>query len=664
MHEAAHTGRSVNRTKHPPSPGRPTTLPILRNTALSTLSRLLLALAFAPAALASSNYTTPYTIKTISGLVGLAGVANGQGTIALFQTPSGIAVDSAGNVYVSDTGNSTIRKITPTGLVSTLAGSPGVIGGQDGTGAAAQFGAPTGIAVDGAGNLYVADSFLNTIRKVTPAGVVTTIAGTPRITGHADGTGPAAQFNQPSGIGVDGNGNVYVADTNNDTVRKVTPAGVVTTVAGLAGVSGSANGSGSTARFNLPDGLVSDANGNLFVADQNEIIRTVSAAGAVASFAGSVSDAGSSDGAGSAALFYNPTGLALDALGNLYVADSYNDIIRMVAPSGVTTTLAGRVSTQGSADGTGTTALFDGPAAVAVDGSGNLYVADTFNDTIREGSVAASDGSPPRLINISTRGQVGTGANILIPGFAVAGAGQETLLIRGVGPSLGQFNISGTLLPVPVLTVFDSSGKVIASNKGWGSAATSPPIVAAETAVGAFLLGDNTSDCALILTLTAGTYTAQISSGDGSAGIALAEVYEMASTGPRLTNISTRALVGTGNNVLIPGFVISGSGKLNLLLRADGPALSQFGLTGVLAQPELLVFDTTEDTVGSDTGWGTSLNAAEIAAAATTVGAFALPQNSADSATILSLSPGSYTMEVTGSTGGSGVALAEIYELP
>jgi len=638
--------------------------PILPDLTVPSLYRLLLALALAPAAFASSNYTTPYTIKTLSGVAGLAGTANGQGTIALFQTPSGIAADSAGNVYVADTGNSVIRKITPAGLVSTLAGTPGVVGGQDGTGAAAQFGAPTGIAADAGGNLYVADSFLNTIRKVTPAGVVTTIAGTPRITGHADGTGAAAQFNQPSGIGVDASGNIYVADTNNDTIRRVTPAGVVSTVAGTAGVSGSANGSGPAALFNLPDGIVSDPDGNLYVADQNEVIRAVSKAGVVTSFVGSVGAAGSADGAGPEALFYNPTGLALDAIGNLYVADSYNDVIRMVSPNGVTTTLAGRVSTQGSADGTGTTAFFNGPTAVAVDGNGNLYVADTFNDTIREGTVAASDGSPPRLINISTRGQVGTGANVLIPGFAVAGAGQETLLIRGVGPSLGQFNISGTLLPVPVLTVFDSTGKVIAANSGWGSAGTSPQIVAAETSVGAFLLGDNTSDCALILTVPAGTYTAQISSGDGSTGIALAEVYEMSSTGPRLTNISTRALVGTGNNVLIPGFVISGSGKLNLLLRADGPALAQFGLAGTLAQPQLLVFDTADNTVGSDTGWGTNLNADEIAAAATTVGAFPLPENSADSATLLSLSPGSYTMEVTGQAGGTGVALAEVYQLP
>jgi sugar lactone lactonase YvrE len=627
-------------------------------------SRLLLSLALVPAAFASSNYTTPYTIKTISGVPGLAGTANGQGTIALFQTPSGIAVDSAGNVYVADTGNSVIRKITPAGLVSTLAGTPGIIGGQDGTGAAAQFGAPTGIAADAGGNLYVADSFLNTIRKVTPAGVVTTIAGTPRITGHADGTGSAAQFNQPSGIGVDSGGNVYVADTNNDTIRRITPAGVVSTVAGTAGVSGSADGSGSAALFNLPDGIVSDPDGNLYVADQNEVIRAVSKAGVVTSFVGSVAAAGSADGAGPEALFYNPTGLALDAIGNLYVTDSYNDVIRMVSPNGVTSTLAGRVSTQGSADGTGTTALFNGPTAVAVDGNGNLYVADTFNDTIREGAVAASDGSPPRLINISTRGQVGVGANVLIPGFAVAGAGLETLLIRGVGPSLGQFTISGTLLPVPVLTVFDSTGKIIAANSGWGSAATSPQIVAAETSVGAFLLGDNTSDCALILTVPAGTYTAQISSGDGSTGIALAEVYEMSSSGPRLTNISTRGLVGTGNNVLIPGFVISGSGKLDLLLRADGPALAQFKLAGTLAQPELLVFDTTDNTVGSDTGWSTNLNADEIAAAAVAVGAFPLPVNSADSATLLSLSPGSYTMEVTGASGGSGIALAEVYELP
>jgi sugar lactone lactonase YvrE len=648
----------------PPSPGgKPLTLPNLPLRLVSLLLACAAAVALAPQASASSNYTTPFTIKTIAGLQGLAGTANGQGTIALFSVPSGIAVDSSGNVYVADTGNATIRKITASGLVSTFAGSPGSIGGQDGTGTAAQFGAPVGLAIDASGNLYVSDSLLNTIRKVTPAGVVTTIAGTPRVNGHADGTGPSAQFSQPGALGVDGNGNIYVADTNNDTVRKITAAGVVTTLAGLAGSPGTANGSGSTARFEGPDGLTSDSSGTLYVSDLSETIRTVSPAGVVSTFVGDTGDAGSGDGVGTAALFYQPTGMALDSLGNLYVTDSYNDTIRMVAPNGVSTTLAGRVSTQGSADGTGTTALFNGPTGITVDATGHLFISDTFNDTIREGTVADAGSSPPRLINISTRAQVGSGANILIPGFVIAGTGQETLLIRADGPSLGEFNVTG-VLSVPVLTVFDSTGKAIASNKGWGSAVASPQLVAAAAAVGAFPLADNSTDCALVITLPPGSYTAQISSGDGTTGVALAEVYEMASTGTRLSNISTRAMVGTGSNVLIPGFVISGSGKENLLLRADGPSLAQFNVNGVLQQPVLLVVDSTQSTIDADTGWGTNLNAADIATAAANVGAFSFPAGSADSATLISLSPGSYTMEIFGVNNTTGVALAEVYELP
>jgi sugar lactone lactonase YvrE len=617
----------------------------------------------APISQAASYYTTPYTFTTIAGVAGLAGFADGQGTIALLNSPSGIAVDGSGNLYVADSGSATIRKITASGAVTTLAGTAGTIGHQDGTGASAQFGYPFGAAVDGSGNVYVSDSEFNTIRKITPAGVVTTLAGTAGITGHADGTGPSAQFDQPAGIGVDGNGNVYVADSGNQTVRKVTAAGVVSTVAGEVGVVGTADGAGSAAQFNGPDGLTCDASGNIYVSDASNTIRRITQAGVVSSFVGVAGVVGSADGSGSSTTFYQPAGLALDAVGNLYVTDTYNSTIRMVTPAGVVTTLAGRVATEGSADGTGTTALFNLPSGITVDGSGNLFVTDTNNDTIRRGSAAPPGTSPPRLINISTRAQVGTGSNLLIPGFVVKGTGMETLLIRAVGPTLTEFNVTG-VLSVPVLKVFDSTQAVIASNAGWGNGASSPQIAAAEAAVGAFLLADNSTDCALIITVPPGNYTAQVSSGDGTTGVALAEVYEMSSTGTRLANISTRAQVGTGANVLIPGFVISGSGTENLLMRADGPSLSQFNVTGVLAQPVLRVADVTQSIIDGDTGWSTNLNASDIATAAINVGAFPLPPNSADSATLITLSPGTYTMEVSGVDDTTGVALAEVYELP
>jgi sugar lactone lactonase YvrE len=176
-------------------------------------------------------------------------------------------VDSAGNVYVADSFNDVIRKITPAGVSSTLAGTAGAFGSANGTGAAAQFNFPVAVAVDASGNVYVADGFNNTIRKVTAAGVVTTLAGTPGVTGSADGTGAAAQFNLPQGVAVDASGNVYVSDGGNSTIRRITAAGVVTTLAGVAGTPGGLDGTGPTAEFNTPYGIAVDASGNLYVAD-------------------------------------------------------------------------------------------------------------------------------------------------------------------------------------------------------------------------------------------------------------------------------------------------------------------------------------------------------------------------------------------------------------
>jgi hypothetical protein len=628
---------------------------------------LVAALALSPAARATSNYTTPYAFTTVSGIAGITGLANGQGTIALFNTPSSIAVDSGGNVYITDSGNATVRKMSPKGDVTTFAGSPGIMGTQDGTGSAAQFGFLVGLAVDTSGNVYVSDAYYNTIRKITPTGVVTTLAGSAGVTGYANGTGHAAQFNEPADIGVDGNGNVYVADSGNQVIRKVTAAGVVTTLAGTPGISGSANGTGAEAEFNSPDGLTADLAGNAYVADNSNTIRKVTPAGVVSTIAGIPGVTGSSDGVGSAATFDQPAGMAVDASGNLFVADSVNDTIREITPAGVVTTLAGRVGMPGSSDGTGTAALFNQPLGVTVDAGGNLFVADTYNDTIRKGAAAPAGMSPTggsfpaRLINISTRAQVGTGGNILITGFVIGGTGSETLLIRGDGPALTAFSVTGVLAQ-PTLSVLDSNQNILATNTGWGANAAQVTAAAAQS--GAFPLTAGSADCALVITLPAGAYTAEVSGVGGTTGVALAEVYEVSSTGTRLINLSTRAQVGTGGNVLIPGFVISGNGQESLLLRGVGPALAQFGVGGVLAMPELLVFDNSQNTVAADTGWGTNVNAAAIAAAAIQVNAFALPMGSADSATLISLSPGAYTMEISGVGNTTGVALAEVYELP
>src|SRR5438094_153574 len=331
-----------------------------------------------------SNYTGAYYFNTFAGN---AYGGNGTGSQAIFAYPYATAVDGAGNVYVADTYNYTVRKITPAGVVTTLAGLAGEDGSADGTGSYARFSYLFGIAVDGAGNVYVTD-FSNTIRKITPAGVVTTLAGTPGVHGSADGAGSAAQFWQPWGIAVDSAGIVYVADQANSTIRKITPAGVVTTIAGAAGMFGSADGSGSAARFNAPDGIAVDSSGNLYVADSgNHEIRKITPAKAVTTFAGSATTdgggIGSSDGTGRIARFNYPNAVAVSGA-TVYVGDTYNHTIRKITSNGVVTTFAGTAGVPGSADGIGNAAQFYRPFGVAADKAGNVYVADASNSTIRK----------------------------------------------------------------------------------------------------------------------------------------------------------------------------------------------------------------------------------------------------------------------------------------
>ena len=313
------------------------------------------------------------------------GSSDGTGSAAQFDSPTGVAVDSAGNVYVADTDNQTIRKVTATGVVTTLAGQVGNFGSSDGPGSAAQFSFPYGVAVDSSGFVYVTDQYNYTIRKVTPSGLVSTLAGKVGVQGSSDGPGSAARFDQPFGVAVDGSGNVFVADSANYTIRKVTSGGVASTLAGLAPNPGSSNGTGSAAQFSWPYGVAVDSSGNVYVADTtNNTLRKVTPAGVVSTLAGLAGNAGSSDGTGSTARFYTPTGVAVDGSGNIYVVDQGNHTLRKVTPAGVVTTLAGLAGSSGSSDGTGSAARFNNPTGVAVDGSGNLYIADTNNSTIRK----------------------------------------------------------------------------------------------------------------------------------------------------------------------------------------------------------------------------------------------------------------------------------------
>jgi len=305
------------------------------------------------------------------------GFADGTGAAAKFWNPGGVAIDKTGNLFVADTDNHRIRKVTPLGVVTTLAGSSA--GFADGTGTAAQFNKPRDVAVDGDGNLFVTDTYNHKIRKVTASGVVTTLAGSSA--GSTDGTGTFAQFRYPSGVAIDGSGNLIVADSNNHRIRKVTiQAGVVTTLAGSS--QGLADDIGTAAQFSNPQDVAVDGAGNIFVADTyNNRIRKLTPAGVVTTVAGS--SRGVADGTGAAAQFDYPYGLAVDGGGNIFVADTYNHRLRKVTPAGVVTTLAG--SSAGFADGIGAGAKFHYPFRLAIDAAGTIiYVADILNHRIRQ----------------------------------------------------------------------------------------------------------------------------------------------------------------------------------------------------------------------------------------------------------------------------------------
>ncbi|MEB3220570.1 MAG: NHL repeat-containing protein [Candidatus Sericytochromatia bacterium] len=335
----------------------------------------------AGAAPSSPAATFVGVVSTLAGS-GAVGFTDGPGAAASFNDPTGVAVDANGSVYVADRANNLIRKVTPQGVVSTFAGN-GTKGFADGPGAVAQFNGPSSLAIDASGNVYVGEVSSHRIRKITPQGLVSTIAGS-GAWGFADGQGEEAQFNGPYGVAVDGSGNLFVADYYNHRIRKITPQGVVSTLAGsgAGGITGGfADGPGAEASFSGPMGVAVDASGHVYVAETRCRIRVISPQGMVSTFAGS-GTTGFVDGPGVTAQFSDLYGVAVDAGGHVYVVDNGNNAIRKVTPEGEVSTLAG-TGTGGFTDGPGVVAQFSYPYGVAVDASGRVYVADRNNNRIR-----------------------------------------------------------------------------------------------------------------------------------------------------------------------------------------------------------------------------------------------------------------------------------------
>jgi len=446
------------------------------------------------------------TVTTVAGApAGGAGTRDGVGTQARFSFPTALAFDAAGRMYIADRANHAIRRMTvPAFDVTTFAGSKPSFGSNDGTGTAARFFYPEAAVADAAGNLYVADG--HAIRKITPAGVVTTLAGTSTEIGSADGPGSVARFRSPSGIAIDSAGVLWVADTGNDTIRKITADGTVTTVAGVAGVPGKADGVGNQARFDGPWGLTFDPAGNLYIADSgNHLIRMMRPNGVVTAFAGtgsagssnsdtalfasfrfpiavtaaagnlfvadwgnhtirkisggrvttlagSAGSAGFADGTGTAARFDNPTGIAADAAGNLYVADTDNHTIRRVTQAGVVTTVAGQAGSPGNVDGTGSAARFFWPDGVAVDPNGAVIVLDTWNHAVRRATLA-----PPTIVQFGFTPEVVRSGQLATLSWNVTGATSVS-----ISPAIGTVNATG------------STSIVVTSTRSYTLTATGP----------------------------------------------------------------------------------------------------------------------------------------------------------------------------------------------
>lgn len=324
------------------------------------------------------------TVSTFAG-TGVHGSADGSSTFATFFAPMGIAFDASGNLYVADFRK--IRKITPDGTVSTIAGT-GSAGSINGPAASASFMSIKAIALDASGNVYVIDD--NKIRKLSTLGLVSTFAGGGKSFGSVDGPDTLATFSFPTGLTIDKAGNVYVADRSGGKIRKITPAGVVSTLAGDGSQGTPRDGSCSSAAFNYPAGVALDLTGYIYVADQwSHRIRKISANCDVSAYAGNGSE-GSLDGLAAAASFDQPHAIAFDVLGNLYVVDEYNHKIRKVSSDGIVSTVAGS-GIAGSADGESISASFNDPQGIAIDASGNIYIADPNNYKIRKITLTTTD---------------------------------------------------------------------------------------------------------------------------------------------------------------------------------------------------------------------------------------------------------------------------------
>lgn len=559
---------------------------------------------------------TPDGVLTTFAGSGMIGIDDGTGTAAKFNNPNGICIDSSGNLYVTDYSSHTIRKVTPSQVVTTVAGTPVSFGSNDGSTTTAKFYYPQGLAVGGAGEIYVADSYNNAIRKISN-GSVTTLAGLAN-QGSADGIGNVSQFSQPSGEAIDLDGNLYVADANNHTIRQISPDGVVTTIAGLAGNPGSSDGYKSAARFNYPSGVAVDAAGNVFVADaSNCTIRKITPSGFVTTIAGMAQQAGTADGSGSGARFWSPRSLAVDSSGNIFVADTYSHTIRKITRSGNVTTFAGTADpgAPGSlVDGKGAGARFSYVYGIAIDRAGVLWVADSGNGAIRK---------------ITPDANVSTFAGLSNTALALDNAG-NIYVADYYNSAIRKIN------PAGVITTLGGAGQP-GYRDGTGS-----------DALFNFPLGIAVDEQGKVYVADTGNHAIRVG---GSETIS------------QSLNISTRLEVRSGNEVMIGGLIISGHRPKKVILRAIGPSLAKSAVAAFLGDPALELHDSSGAVIATNHNWkvSDSGNPSEYNGIAATGIA---PSDDREAAIVATLQPGlSYTAIIYGESNTTGIGLLEAYDL-
>jgi hypothetical protein len=380
------------------------------------------------------------------------------------------------------------------------------------------------------------------------------------------------------------------------------------------------------------------------------------------------------------------TGFADNSTGAAQAAAGFYSAAALNASAGTTYAVIGATgqavvvtTTPTSVDGgTGTVNANGQLSTTTANGAKITATVDSTNQTMTASITPTNSATPTnytgvsasvtvanRLTSISTRGFTGTGSQALIAGFVISGSAPKQVLVRATGPALTAFGVT-SVLANPKLQLYHGDGTLLTENDDWSTAANVGDVSQITANVWAFPLSIGSKDSALLLTLDPGSYTAIVSGSDGSTGISLVEVYETssASDSPKLSDISTRGQVNIGNGVLIAGFAVTGNAPKKVLVRATGPALTAFGVSGALADPILTLFDSNSVQIAQNDNWGSNGDSASVIAATNQVYAFPLSAGSKDAVLLVTLPPGAYTAQASGAGGTTGVALIEVYEVP